>query len=339
MPTSPHVCDGYIGASESLPPTRRFAWEPTSDSFCHLPAEPPHGFPVTFERKVIYMTNHTMCFTVVGQHISLTLPALAVSDTKLYLRASFSCDESWGDLVRFGVFTGLRTGVSSTAERATHAVYSVPLDEAGECPFPEEVLSSEFRAIRVGLIGYTPDGKTRLTTDICTVRQAGSCFYDGITPTPPAPDLYAEMLAAGHAAQSVIDRANAGGFDGVTPHIGENSNWFVGDRDTGVLARGSSGLVPFAGLPASVAGCRTLSANRMYRATLTGDETFAFAGAVSGYDNEWDLELTQGSTAYQIGLPVIRWGLGISPTFAANTTTVCRIYKVGDTLCGEWVSV
>ena len=32
------------------------------------------------------------------------------------------------------------------------------------------------------------------------------------------------------------------GKDGITPHIGENGNWWVGDQDTGVHAQGDSGV-------------------------------------------------------------------------------------------------
>lgn len=285
------------------------------------------------------MTNYTMCFSVVGQHVSLAIPALAVSDTKQYLRASFSCDESWDGLVCVAAFAGLRGGVSAAADQNAHAVYTVALDEDRACYFPDEVLSSEFTAIRVGLIGYSPDAQTRVTTDACLVRQVGSCYYATRSLTPPTPDVYADMMAAGAAARAVIAKADAGGFDGVTPHIGENSNWFVGDVDTGVLAKGSSGLVPRVELPAAVDGCRTLYPNRMYCATVKADEQFLLGDPIEGFDNEWDLQLTQGETAYQIALPVICWGLGVAPTFAANTTTVCRLYKIGDTLCGEWVSV
>ena len=35
--------------------------------------------------------------------------------------------------------------------------------------------------------------------------------------------------------------AGADGEDGVTPHIGENGNWFIGTTDTGVSAQGASG--------------------------------------------------------------------------------------------------
>ncbi len=61
---------------------------------------------------------------------------------------------------------------------------------------------------------------------------------------------------------------------------------------------------------------------------------------VEGYDNEWGMTVIQGETAVPVNCGTApHWGLGIAPTFAANTTTVCRFYYVGDTLCGEWVSV
>lgn len=31
------------------------------------------------------------------------------------------------------------------------------------------------------------------------------------------------------------------GDDGITPHIGENGNWYIGDTDTGVKAQGEKG--------------------------------------------------------------------------------------------------
>ena len=39
--------------------------------------------------------------------------------------------------------------------------------------------------------------------------------------------------------QDGTDGAN--GADGVTPHIGENGNWFIGETDTGVAAQGPAG--------------------------------------------------------------------------------------------------
>ncbi len=84
----------------------------------------------------------------------------------------------------------------------------------------------------------------------------------------------------------------------------------------------------------------TLAVNTMsVIAELTGAISISLAPGVEGYDNEWSFTVTQGATAYDIVLPSIMWGLSIAPTFAARTTTVCRLYYVGEKLCGEWVSV
>lgn len=57
-------------------------------------------------------------------------------------------------------------------------------------------------------------------------------------------------------------------------------------------------------------------------------------------DNEWAFTLIMPANGYpSVGLPVIHWGLGIAPAFEPGTTIVCRLYYVGETLCGEWVSV
>lgn len=37
------------------------------------------------------------------------------------------------------------------------------------------------------------------------------------------------------------------GKDGLTPHIGDNGNWFIGSADTGVPAKGKDGLTPHIG--------------------------------------------------------------------------------------------
>ena len=81
-------------------------------------------------------------------------------------------------------------------------------------------------------------------------------------------------------------------------------------------------------------------ANRMTNiSTLTGNINISLGDAVSGYDNEWDFTVMQGDTAYDVALPTVNWGFGVAPSFSANTTTVCRLYYIGNTLCGEWVAI
>ena len=38
-----------------------------------------------------------------------------------------------------------------------------------------------------------------------------------------------------------------GGQNGITPHIGSNGNWYIGDNDTGVKAKGEDGYTPVKG--------------------------------------------------------------------------------------------
>lgn len=52
---------------------------------------------------------------------------------------------------------------------------------------------------------------------------------------------------------NTINIHNADGLNGITPHIGENGNWWIGTTDTGVHAQGEkgeqgeSGLTPYIG--------------------------------------------------------------------------------------------
>lgn len=39
----------------------------------------------------------------------------------------------------------------------------------------------------------------------------------------------------------------ATGADGITPHVGSNGNWFIGDNDTGIPATGPAGFSPARG--------------------------------------------------------------------------------------------
>ena len=46
---------------------------------------------------------------------------------------------------------------------------------------------------------------------------------------------------------TTLDAGVAKGSDGVTPHIGDNGNWYLGDEDTGVAAKGAKGDTGTAG--------------------------------------------------------------------------------------------
>ncbi len=190
------------------------------------------------------MTQHQLAFTVTGQHIAYTPPDTPpVADTRRYLHAAFDFDDTWDGLHRLAVFTGIGVGVGPAARTS----YTVELDEQGTCEFPAAVITSDNRLLQVGVIGYG-EGDYRLTTDTCTVTQLKSCFRAGKTPPPPAPDVYASILAIAKAAEESvrklaadIDSGALGSGGGITPHIGANGHWYIGSADTGVVAEGTDG--------------------------------------------------------------------------------------------------
>nr|DAT86748.1 MAG TPA: collagen alpha 1(VIII) chain protein [Caudoviricetes sp.] len=53
--------------------------------------------------------------------------------------------------------------------------------------------------------------------------------------------LYWVKLGNIKGATGATGPAGADGEDGVTPHIGDNGNWFLGDTDTGIAATGATG--------------------------------------------------------------------------------------------------
>ena len=79
----------------------------------------------------------------------------------------------------------------------------------------------------------------RLQLTICP-----SFSSSGESPVPPSPDLYQQLVAeinkSIQIAQSVREDADSGAFDGETPFIGDNGNWWIGDKDTGVYAGGDA---------------------------------------------------------------------------------------------------
>lgn len=60
-------------------------------------------------------------------------------------------------------------------------------------------------------------------------------------------DVKDAVALAEDVAKSIADALASGelnGVDGITPHIGENGNWYIGDFDTGVSAKGDIEKIP-----------------------------------------------------------------------------------------------
>lgn len=139
---------------------------------------------------------------------------------------------------------------------------------------------------------------------------AGGGGGGGVTPVISA---VAETLPAGSAATVErsgpdaaplftfgIPRGDAGqaGADGITPTIGENGNWYIGDADTGKPSRGESGQDGNPGEPGAAAGFGTITATA---AQLASDAQPTVQAEWSGPDTAKNLALTFGIPAGPVG--------------------------------------
>jgi hypothetical protein len=87
----------------------------------------------------------------------------------------------------------------------------------------------------------------RITTEKAEIYVKETGTING-EPLPEIPLTAAEQIAANAAkallvAESIRKDADDGKFDGesgITPHIGENGNWWIGEEDTGVRAEGAN---------------------------------------------------------------------------------------------------
>lgn len=79
-----------------------------------------------------------------------------------------------------------------------------------------------------------------MTTTPAVVRCYKSILCDGGNVAEPDPDVYAQII-------KMIENIETGGgggvdADGITPHIGANGNWYIGETDTGMPSRGEKGV-------------------------------------------------------------------------------------------------
>lgn len=94
----------------------------------------------------------------------------------------------------------------------------------------------------------TPGVYEQIMADIAAIRSEQEGFIEEVEDT-----VSAAVEATNHAADNANKiaqelteaRANGefNGKDGITPHIGENGNWYLGEEDTGKPSRGEPGTV------------------------------------------------------------------------------------------------
>lgn len=152
-------------------------------------------------------------------------------------RCQFRFSGDWDGLDKTAVFCAGKDKIS------------VVLGPDDTCDIPWEVLRNTCADLHVGVYG-TRDDALILPTVWAHLGQIKPGASPGTNATPPTPDVYSQILSAATSAeelaQSVRDDADAGEFDGppgVSPHIGENGNWWVGDTDTGVYSGGEAPVI------------------------------------------------------------------------------------------------
>lgn len=146
-------------------------------------------------------------------------------------------------LVQFA-FSADWDGLDKTAVfRAGDTKISVVLDATNRCQIPWEVLENRGRPLEAGVYG-TKNGTVVLPTIWATLGTIKEGASPGENTQPPTPDVYSQILAAAskaeQIAQSVRDDADSGAF---APYIGENGNWWIGDKDTGVYSGGEAPVI------------------------------------------------------------------------------------------------
>ena len=91
----------------------------------------------------------------------------------------------------------------------------------------------------------------------------------------------------GSGSASIAYKGTLKGTDGITPHIGDNGNWFIGDTDTGVSAGGASRIFKVI-VVEGPGGPDALSANK------------TFAEIKSAYSSGSMVVVQQGSALYEL---------------------------------------
>lgn len=103
------------------------------------------------------------------------------------------------------------------------------------------------------------------------------------------------------------DGANgAAGTNGITPHIGDNGNWYIGETDTGVAAAGQDGVTP------------TVEINAQGYWVINNVVTDVKAQGVDGNDGRSVVSITKTSTEGLVDTYTITYSNGEPTTFTVT---------------------
>lgn len=154
------------------------------------------------------------------------------------IKLSFEFSDGWKDLSKKVVFHPVRGA----------PVEVLLLDSTSEIEVPPEATAVSGVAHFV-LCGYVTDSDN-VTRNIISlpgkINVKPTYKAKGGNTRKVTKDNFSQLLDAvkGEINNAIEDAVASGEFkgdDGVTPHIGSNGNWYIGDTDTGISAKGTKG--------------------------------------------------------------------------------------------------
>ena len=154
------------------------------------------------------------------------------------IKLSFEFSDGWKDLSKKVVFHPVRGA----------PVEVLWLDSTSEIDVPPEATAVSGVAHFV-LCGYVTDSDN-VTRNIISlpgkINVKSTYKAKGGNTKKVTKDNFSQLLDAvkGEINNAIEDAVASGEFkgdDGVTPHIGSNGNWYIGDTDTGISAKGTKG--------------------------------------------------------------------------------------------------
>lgn len=154
------------------------------------------------------------------------------------IKLSFEFSDGWKDLSKKVVFHPVRGA----------PVEVLLLDSTSEIEVPPEATAVSGVAHFV-LCGYVTDSDN-VTRNIISlpgkINVKSTYKAKGGNTRKVTKDNFSQLLDAvkGEINNAIGDAVASGEFkgdDGVTPHIGSNGNWYIGDTDTGISAKGTKG--------------------------------------------------------------------------------------------------
>lgn len=141
------------------------------------------------------------------------------------------------------VSVGLYAGDIHTSRAARLLALSSVLTPGGSPAAPAEDVYAQIMAKLNELSTVSPEDIAKAVEDYLTEHPAASASMR-------VEGGYIQFSSDGKTWENVIALANirgapgkdgAPGDDGITPHIGDNGNWYLGDTDTGKPSRGAPG--------------------------------------------------------------------------------------------------